>query len=258
MDADVIKINNIKEMAVNKYVSIKIVIDKILRDHIFDGLSYESALDYIVDFFHIVGVPDMFIEKSILNIEYDNHRTQLPPDFIEMIQLYINRSPANYASGSFHQEYQEISELQHTNPIIIDRGPLVVQPDYSYKIEGDVIYFSKKKGKFSMVYRAIPVEEESGEPLIPDNPVLFRALKAYIEMQFLTILWRNNKITDKVFHHAEQEYSWAVGAYETDARQLDLAKAETFTNTLTNLIPRVNEFNHGFKNTHRKEYMRRK
>ena len=36
-----------------KYTSFRIVIDKILRDSLFNGLNYEAAVDYCIDFINI-------------------------------------------------------------------------------------------------------------------------------------------------------------------------------------------------------------
>ena len=83
--------------------------------------------------------------------------------------------------------------------------------------------------------------------MIPDNPTLHRALQAYVELEYLKILWRNSKVTDKVYEDAKQIYAFAVGAYETDSRKIDLAKAEVITN-LSTLLLRRSEFINRFRN----------
>ena len=259
-----------------RYTNIGVVIDKILRDHIFDGLSFEQAVDYTIDFFAIVGVPDMFIEKQVAfsfgkknevpGTVMQDYKAPLPEDFVSMVQLTINSVPARSATDTFHQFYDELHTVSNNSNDLTSRDTFRRSIDYTFKVSNNTIYFSIKDGKVVMVYEAIntynnpddPNDPYNGTPLIPDDPVFFRALKTYIEKEFLTILWRNGKITDKVYQDAKQSYAFAVGAYETSARRLDLSKAESFYNSFSTLIPRTNEFAHRFRNDGAKEILRRK
>ena len=74
-----------------KYTSFRIVIDKILRDSLFNGLNYEAAVDYCIDFINIVGLPYTFEEKH-LETEIVDYRCQLPPDYVGVIQVMINQA----------------------------------------------------------------------------------------------------------------------------------------------------------------------
>ena len=74
-----------------RVTSIKIILDKILRDPIFIGLNFETIIDYFIDFITIVGVPELFDEKfTNTKIEISNYRAELPSDFIEEITVQIN------------------------------------------------------------------------------------------------------------------------------------------------------------------------
>lgn len=259
-----------------KYTNIGVILDRILRDHIFDGLSFEQAIDYTIDFFSIVGVPDMFEEKHIYfefgkkyyskdNVAQD-YKAVLPDDFVDLVQLCINGVPARSATDTFQQFYDKIDTVSNYSDQYFNDKTYRRPADYTFKISNNAIFFSVKDGKVDMVYRAIkvyhnednPDDPFNGTPMIPDDPTFFRALKAYIEKEFLTILWRNGKITDKVYQDSKQTYAWAVGAYETSARRLDLSKAESFFNSYSTLVPRVNEFNNRFRNLGAKEILRRK
>ena len=54
-----------------KYVSIKLIMDKLLRHPMLQGLSLEAAVDYAVDFMRIVGCPAIFTEKTKIDIFAD-------------------------------------------------------------------------------------------------------------------------------------------------------------------------------------------
>ena len=259
-----------------KYTNIGVVIDKILRDHLFDGLTFEQALDYTIDFFSIVGVPDMFEEKEASfyfgkryqttdNVTQD-YKAVLPEDFIGLIQLCINGVPARNSTDTFQEFYSDLNMVSNSSSTLQDREVFKRSMDYTFKISNNTIFFSVPDGKVTMVYQAIktytneedPEDPYNGTPMIPDDPTFFRALKAYIEKEFLTILWRNGKITDKVYQDAKQIYAFAVGAYETSSQKLDLSKAEAFYNMYSTLIPRTNEFANRFRNSGGKEILRRK
>ena len=50
-------------------ISIKIILDKLLRHPLLRDLTLETVVDLTIDFMRIVGAPKMFIEKTeILNI----------------------------------------------------------------------------------------------------------------------------------------------------------------------------------------------
>jgi hypothetical protein len=70
------------------------------------------------------------------------------------------------------------------------------------------------------------------------------------------LLWEEGKLEDKRLQNAQQEYSWAVGRMSNSFRMTSLGEAESFFNTMNQLITRTNEFNKRFVNSGTKEYMR--
>jgi hypothetical protein len=44
----------------NEFISIKVIIDRLLRHPLLQDLTFEAAIDYTVDFMRLVGVPKMF------------------------------------------------------------------------------------------------------------------------------------------------------------------------------------------------------
>lgn len=237
-----------------QFTSIQSILERILRDHLFDGLTMEAAIDYCVDFIEIVGVPDSFEDKSII-IPIESYRAELPLDFIEAIQVIINKQPARGATDTMHNFYNQYNMVNNYT----EQNPATYRAtgDTTYKIAKGYIYSSIEKGEVNLIYRCIPTDT-LGIPMIPDDRVFFRALQAFIELKFLTILWRNQKVTDKVFQQAEQSYAWAVGAYETHSRKLDLGNAEALFNSFRTLVIRDNEFSNRFRNLGSKEILKNK
>lgn len=227
----------------NRYTSIRIILDKILRHPLLRDLTLETVVDYTIDFMRIVGVPSMFEDKTaILHIE--EYRALLPCDYHAMTQVRLLKDgkPAFRAStDSFH-----LSECKdRTNKSL----------DLTYKIQGNVIYTSIIEGDIEIAYKAIAVDKDF-YPLIPDNSSFTRALELYIKKQWFTILFDLGKIQPAILQNVQQEYAWAVGDCQTEFNRMSLDEAESFFNSWRTLLIRDNEHAYGFINNGAKELIK--
>lgn len=225
-----------------QYTNIRLVLDKIMRHPLMQDISLETVVDYTVDFMRIVGVPNMFIEKTAI-IEVEKYRAMLPCDYYQMIQIRkINGPVFRYSSDSFH-----MSECKDSNSRDL--------ADLTYKIQGNVLYTSIESGEIEISYEAIATDNE-GYPLLPDNSSFTRALRLYIKKEHFTTLFELGKIQPVIFNQVLQDYAWAVGDCQTEFNRLSLDKAESFYNSWRTLVLRDNEHRHGFKNNGTKEYIK--
>lgn len=180
-------------------------------------------------------MPPMFIEKTT-ELQIENYRAKLPCDFHEMIQVRTNREKCgHYVGGVFRYSTDNfhMSEVQHESP------------DYTYKIQGSVIYTSLKEGTIEIAYRALAIDDE-GYPLVPDKSSFTRALELYIKKQCFTILFDLGKISQAVYANVQQDYAWAVGQAQSDLIRPSIDEMQSITNALNTLIPRTNEHSKGF------------
>ena len=221
------------------YINIKYILDRILQHPLMQDVTFEQAVSYTVDFMRLVGVPNMFFEKTVV-IEVSNYRAMLPCDYYKVIQIRKPGGPTfRYSSDSFHMsEYKDFNN----RPI----------SDLTYKIQGNIIYTSIENGEIEMSYKAIAVDEE-GYPLLPDNSSFTRALKLYIKKEHFTILFDTGKIDFKVLQNVQKEYSWAVGDCQTEFNRLSLDEAESFYNSWRTVLLRDTEHRTGFINNGTKE-----
>lgn len=258
-------------MSVKNLTSIRTVLDKILRDHIFDGLTLDLAVDWCIEFFEIVGVPNTFIEKKKLlyvgkcpkgkTDPATFYKAKLPEDFFSVITVLIDGHPARYATDTIHNFYDQERLGNPWYGSSTDPRKLKPTVDWTYSIDNGVLRVSEKICRVELFYNAIAIVEEGedkGLPLIPDNQVFITALKSYIEYQFLRILWRNQKVTDKVYQEAKDDYEWSVGRWSTEAVKLTPDQAESFYNMFSTLIPRMSEFKERWRNTGSQEIMKYK
>ena len=225
--------------------SIKVIFDKIMRHPLLQDLSIETIVDYSIDFMRIVGVPSMFEEK-VEKVEVINYRAPLPCDYYQMIQIraldpnYNILGAFRYSSDSFH--------MSDTKP---------EYADYSYKVQGNIIYLSVPNGLIEIAYQAIPIDSD-GYPLIPDNSSFTRALEAYIKKQHFTILFDLGKIGNGPLAQVQQDYAWAVGDCQSEFNRLTIDKAESFYNSWRTLIIRSSEHRTGFLHNGTQEKLKMK
>lgn len=224
----------------NKYTSIKVVMDKLLRHPMLQGLSLEAAVDYAVDFMRIVGCPAIFTEKTEI-IPIECYKGLLPCDFYDMIQVRGNNSVFKYSTDSFHLS-KDKSHAQYTR-------------DLTYKLQGDYIFTSLKEGEIEIAYTAIEIDRD-GFPIIPDNSKFIRALEAYIKKEWFTILFDMGQIQPAILQNTQQQYAWAVGACESEFQKLSLDKAESFFNSWRTLLIRDKEHSKGFIKNGSKETLK--
>lgn len=225
-----------------QYTNIRLILDKILRHPLMQDLSLESAVDYTVDFMRIVGVPNMFMEKTEI-LEIEKYRAMLPDDYYQMIQVRkVKGGTFRYSTDTFH-----MSESEEPNDRNIS--------DFTYKIQGNIIYTSMEDGEIEISYQSIATDEE-GYPLLPDNSSFTRALRLYIKKEYFTTLFDMGKIQATVLNQALQDYAWAVGDCQTEFNRLSLDKAESFYNSWRTLIMRDTEHRTGFINNGTKERLK--
>ena len=220
-----------------QYITIKNILDKVLRHPLMQDLSLETAVDYTVDFMRIVGVPKMFTEK-VAELEVDAYRAKLPCDFYQIIQIRPVGGAALIASTDNFFMGENKSKSSNT-----------------YKIQGGIIYTSIEKGNFELSYLAIATDKH-GFPLIPDNSSFTRALELYIKKQWFTILFDLGKIQPAVLQNVQQEYAWAVGDCQTEFNRLSIDEMEAFSNSWRTMIMRTNQHSSGFAGNGSREHLK--
>lgn len=227
-----------------QYTNIRLILDRLLEHPLLQNITIETAVAYTVDFMRIVGVPDMFMEKTDI-LEVKKYRAVLPCDYYQMIQVRSTKDgnfAFRYSTDTFH-----MSNCKNSNSREFS--------DLTYKIQGNFIYTSIEEGKIEISYEAIATDSE-GYPLLPDNSSFTRALELYIKKRHFTILFDIGKIDSKVLQNVQTEYAWAVGDCQSEFNRLSIDKAESFYNSWKTLILRDTEHRTGFKNNGAKEKLK--
>lgn len=236
-----------------KTTNIKDLVSRIRRHPLLQEIPFETVIDYLVDFIQIVGVPELYEEKTVV-LDVKDYRTALPCDYVSMIQVRTARekNDDSYPKYREYATYRYATDSFHMS----SHKPNVknMKTDLTYKIQGCVIYTSTKDCPIEIAYNAIATDSE-GYPLIPDTPSFKRAFEAYVKKQWFTILFDMGKIQPAVLNQVLQDYAFYVGDCETEFHRLSLDKAESLFNSWRTLIVRDSEHRHGFLNDGTKEYL---
>lgn len=228
----------------DKYISLRQVLDDILDHPMLKDVSFERAVNHTVHFMRIVGCPRMFEERvSLVNIS--NWRGALPCDFNDIIQVRTHSSCDRKNYGVFRHTTDSFHMSENKQDSF----------DLTYKIQGNVIFTSIKEGVIEIAYNAFAVDSD-GYPLIPDNSSFIRALELYIKKQHFTVLFDTGKINNAILNQTLQDYAFAVGQAQSDLVRPTIDQMESLTNSLNTLVTRVNEHRSGFVNNGTQEKIR--
>lgn len=228
----------------DKYISIKVVLDNILDHPMLKDVSFERVVNYTVHFMRIVGCPRMFEEKTAL-VEIENYRGLIPCDFNDIIQVRTHESCNRKDYGVF----------RHTTDNFHMSDNKQNSFDLTYKIQGNVIFTSIKEGTIEIAYNAFAVDSD-GYPMIPDNSSFINALELYIKKKHFNVLFDTGKINQAVWAQVCQDYAWAVGQAQSDLVRPTIDQMQALTNSLNTLIPRMSEHRSGFVDLGTKEHIR--
>lgn len=217
-----------------KSISIKQVLDNIMDDSLLDDLTFERAVNYVVRFIRILGIPQLLDRKTV-KVEIKNYKGVLPCDYYQMIEVRDLCSGRVYdiSTGSF---------------VLDDRNDIL----YKYKIQNNIIIVSHCKD-IEISYDAIAVDED-GYPLIADNEAFINALEYYIKSKWCEKQFIQGKIPLQTLEYINREYDWAVGQASTSLKTPSLDQLESIANQWTALMPRRDAHSNSYSNLGDKEY----
>jgi len=213
--------------------NIRRILDRVMRHPMMRDIPFETAVEYTVDFISLMGTPALYDEKTAI-VKVHDWRGALPCDFVEMIQV---RAASDEKRRVIPVTYRYSGHSFHMSP---KKYPTAATGEFTYKIQGMVIFTSTKETDLEIAYRAFAVDEE-GYPLLPDNTSFLRGLESYIKFQWFTILYDMGKLSQQVMDSTKQEYAWAAGDAQSEFSRLSLDQAETLFNSFKTMLPRSNE-----------------
>ena len=230
-----------------QHINIREALSRTMRHPLLQDVSLEQAVQYVIDFIGIFGLPCMYQHKETV-LHIDEFKAELPCDLIR-IELV-----KDCKSGISLRSMTDVFNPQRNSTDIEERRRF---HELSFKTQGRTLFCSFPCGDVQLAYLAIPVDED-GLPLLIDDPNYLTALDAYIKQEVFTILFDQGKIQPVVLQKAEQRYAWAAGRLHTHFKMPSVSEMESITRMWNTLIPRVTEFDTQFEELGNREYLRRK
>ena len=246
-----------------KYTNIRRVLDNLKDDSLMNDLTLEQVVRHTIRFIGINGQPKLYQDK-VEDVDIHEFRGVLPCDCIRihqvkdlMTDICLRSMTDTFAEGMKPQPGEPcvdpMNNMRHT-PYIPPRHEHFEEP--SFKTQGRIIFTSFPEGKVQIAYQAIPVDDD-GFPLLIDNEVYLAALEAYIEAQVIKNKFRAGKIAAAVYQDAKQEYAWRAAQLNSKFTIPSVSEMESIARMWNTMIPKVREFDNGFKNLGGREYLRK-
>ena len=253
-----------------QYTSIKRVLDNLLDHPLLRDLTLEQVVRHALRFIQLHGYPKLY-EDKIEDVEIKDFRGLLPCDLISIIQVKDLRTDIclramtdNYAPGMMphtppppppHKDLMNNVRKKHPMDWYIPEGKKYAQ-EPAFKTQGRVIYTSFPEGIVQIAYKAIKTDE-NGFPMLVDNENFLAALEAYIKKQVFTVKFDTGKISAGVLQNAQTEYAFLAGELEAEFTIPSTSEMEAITRSINVLIPRMRDFDNGFRNLGDREYLRK-
>lgn len=222
-------------MSVHRFVSIKAVMAKIIRDVGPQRIEndYQSMKEWISEIaVRFLNYNTTITVAKEMNVE--NHSAELPCDLIELLAVEHKGCRVPFSQSiRTKQKVLKTSEpdnfitIATVNKYIDSEGKVVkvnldntklgmnVAPlqrlnmaNMFYYLEGDWLKTSVEEGLFTIYYKALNTDEE-GYPMIPDNSYLHEAIYWYV-------LW---KLVGRGFQHPVFKWQEIKGLYEENVRR---------------------------------------
>lgn len=222
-----------------EYISIREVLARVTRHPLMQDLDLEAGVQYTLDFFGKMGLPDVHIDK-LAEVEIHDYRGELPCDIVCIHQ--VKNLHTDRAMRSMTDNFNTRSEG--------------INSEDTWKAKGRFIFTSFKEGKVLISYESIMTDED-GLPMLVDNAKFLNALELYIKLQKFTVLYDCGLIRLDVYNNTKQDYAFAAGQCVNAFTIPSVSEMESITGMMHRLIPSRNEFGNGFKTLGDKEYYKR-
>ena len=246
-----------------RYTSIRRVLDDLLDHPMLSDLTLEQVVRHTLRFIAKHGYARLY-EDRIGDVEIHDFRGLLPCDLISIRQVKDMSTGICMRSmtDSFPKGMQPHQKEPCTDPMNNMRHTPYIPPRHEYreepqfKTQGRVIFTIFPEGMVQVAYRAVPVDED-GFPMVLDNETYLDALEAYIKVRVFTVKFDQGKLAAGILQNAQADYAASSRVLLSEMNIPSVSEMQSLANIWSAMIPRVREFDKGFKDMANREYLRR-
>ena len=238
-----------------KYTNIRRILDECTEHPLMRDLTLEQVVRHTLRFISLHGMPKLYQDK-VEDVDIHEFRGMLPCDLISIVQvkdmdthLCMRAMTDTFTPGLAPPPPPPPKDQMNNVPKERDWyiPPMRrYEGEPAFKVQGRVIFTSFPEGRVQVAYKAIPVDED-GFPLLIDNETYLACLEAYIKKKVFTVRFDTGKLQAAVLQNAQQEYYHLAAELNSEMMIPSVSEMESLTRYYNSLIPRVHEFDRGFK-----------
>lgn len=232
-----------------RVVSIDLIIEDLYRDYGFEVVNKAEVAEWIWKSMAIIGTPYPYEDKSE-ELDIVAYRAALPIDLYsltsirekttgiplrEMTDIMNKFADGSYASfdtviADYDPAYPStyISSIQQYYETIV--GTDGYSEFYTFKTQGNYIYFGIDEGTVEIQYKAIPIDIVTGMPTVPDNAKYIRGVVSFIAERLAFRMMLKDMLSERKYEIIRQDYLFNVGAAQSVCIMPDPSRMETLIN----------------------------
>lgn len=208
-----------------RFISLKVIIDRIMDDPIMKDINIDTATREAVDCIQIIANPDFMYTPEPVYLDVEEYKAELPYNLVNILKVDLidgetnRRISLNTISDPYYRGYNSRTDRSDNN-------------EYSsYKIQGDYLYTNYKTGRIHLAYEEIPVDTD-GFIMIPDNSSVIKCVEFYIKAYHYHIKWVTDKLSGDKFKWVNDQKDWYMGK----AQSSQLLEGYDTANSLANIL----------------------
>ncbi len=226
---------------ISGYTSLNTIIAKLYRPlQINEEINVADCAEWAAEALNLIGAHGIYDELSYC-LDIINGKAKLPCGFHKLANITYKGAPMYWSSNSVATNYQckncQIPVCNNgdcTNTFYVNDSYLIT----NIKDENQSV---------CIIYLGIHTDED-GYPMIPDDPLVIKAIESFIIHNLDYAYWRKGKITDKVYQESKANWLFYCPAAKGAANMPSLAQLENLGNIFKKLMPMRQDYKTGFKN----------
>jgi hypothetical protein len=207
------------------------------------------------DVLKIDGIKEYYSRKALIK-STDIYFLDPNPNTVPVTPTTVNTDDYVYPPQNYNDwlSNQDIMQRYMTSYSGLAPSFPPIENELKYKIENGVIYTNFHTGKIIITYKTFATDD-NGYPLIPDNEKYKEFIELYLQERIDYKLWRQDKLSDKVYQDTRQRYLFAIKSAKSHLSIPDVDQMESLKNLMLRLVPDKLAHKTGFKyNSERERY----